>query len=220
MDNCGTQTKSLLISLHKLNTSEINGLPEDVFLGYSPIKDDLSPDVLSEKEFDEWASFTNEQRKSEYLTARFLFKEMMHAHFENKDIRLSKHPLGKPFATLESKEIYVSFSHSKDHVFCAISDHVDIGLDTEWLDREVHPKLVKRILGEEEWKVFSDEDPILLWTIKEAAVKCLGTGLRTNLKELTILKKGENKFSVKINNEKSFQICSFQKLNHQITIAF
>lgn len=81
---------------------------------------------------------------------------------------------------------------------------MDIGLDTEWLDRKVDQRIVKRILGESEWEVFSDEDPILLWTIKEAAVKCLGTGLRTNLKELEI-QKSEIEFLVRINDEKHFK---------------
>lgn len=203
-----------------LNTSSITDFPKHVILGYTDIRSDLSDELLSEDEKKEWNGFTNQQRKNEYLSARHLFKEMLSVSGLNSDHEIFKHPLGKPYAQNENEKLFVSFSHSKKHVFCAISESVDIGLDTEWLDRKVDQRVVKRILGESEWEVFSDEDPILLWTIKEAAVKCLGTGLRTNLKELEIQKKSEIEFLVRINDEKTFQICSFQELNHQISIAY
>jgi len=206
--------------LKLLDTSSISDFPEYVKLAYTQIENGLSSNILSGKELKEWKSFTNQHRKDEFLSARHLFFEMISELEENSEYVLRKHPLGKPYATHGKEEIFVSFSHSKDKVFCALSKKVDIGLDTEWLDRVVDERIVKRILGESEWKVFSDEDPILLWTIKEAAVKCLGTGLRTNLKELEIQKKGEAEFLVRINDEKSFQICSFQELNHQISIAY
>ncbi|MEQ8579293.1 MAG: 4'-phosphopantetheinyl transferase superfamily protein [Balneola sp.] len=203
-----------------LDTSLITDFPGKVKLGFSEIKTDLSIDLLSERERLEWDGFTNQQRKDEYLSARHLFKEILSVSGLSSDFEILKHPLGKPYAQTGNKELFLSFSHSKNHVFCAISETVDIGLDTEWLDRKVDQRIVKRILGESEWEVFSDEDPILLWTIKEAAVKCLGTGLRTNLKELKIQKKNDIKFLVRINDEKTFQICSFQELNHQISIAY
>ncbi|MBO6621511.1 MAG: 4'-phosphopantetheinyl transferase superfamily protein [Balneola sp.] len=203
-----------------LDTSLITDFPGKVKLGFTEIKADLSVDLLSERERSEWDSFTNQQRKNEYLSARHLFKEMLKASGMSSDFQIFKHPLGKPYAQNGNKVLFLSFSHSKNHVFCAISESVDIGLDTEWLGRKVDQRIVKRILGESEWEVFSDEDPILLWTIKEAAVKCLGTGLRTNLKELEIQKNNEVEFLVRINDEKTFQICSFRELNHQISIAY
>lgn len=203
-----------------LNTSSISDFPEHVKLAYIPIEHGRSPHLLSKNELTEWESFTNQHRKDEFLSARHLFSEMLSELEEGSEYILKKHPLGKPYATNGEENLFVSFSHSKDKVFCALSKKVDIGLDTEWLDRKVDERIVKRILGENEWEVFSDEDPILLWTIKEAAVKCLGTGLRTNLKELEIQKKGDAEFFVIINDEKSFQICSFQELNHQISIAY
>ena len=203
-----------------LDTSSIIDFPNDVKLGYSEIKSGLPIDILSEEERKEWEGFTNQHRKNEFLSARHLFNALLKSISKDSKFVLKKHPLGKPFASNEESELFVSFSHSKNLVFCAISNSVDIGLDTEWLDRNVDERIVKRILGESEWKVFSEENPILLWTIKEAAVKCLGTGLRTNLKELEIRKNGEIKFFVRINDEKTFQICSFQELNHQISIAY
>ncbi len=203
-----------------LNTSSRTDFPDHVIIGFSEIRSGLSNELLSENEGEEWKKFTNQQRKDEYLSARYLFKEMLTASGLSSQFEIRKHPLGKPYAQNGNETLFVSFSHSKNHVFCAISESTDIGIDTEWLDRKVDQRIVKRILGETEWDVFSEEDPILLWTIKEAAVKCLGTGLRTNLKELEIQKKNHIQFLVRINDEKTFQICSFQELNHQISIAY
>jgi len=206
--------------LKLLDTSSISDFPDDLKLGYSEIISNLPAEILSKEERKEWEGFTNQHRKDEFLSARHLFSELSNSNSAESEYKLKKHPLGKPFAINGDKERFVSFSHSKNLVFCAISDSIDIGVDTEWLGRNVDSRIVKRILGESEWEVFSDEDPILLWTIKEAAVKCLGTGLRTNLKELEIQKEGDSKLYVRINDEKTFQICSFKELNHQISIAY
>ncbi len=189
-------------------------------MGYAPINEGLSPSILTQKERAEWQGFTNESRKKEYLAARHLFRFLLAQGDLNPNFELNKEALGKPYAQFQSEILNVSFSHSKELVMCAISPQCDIGLDIEWSRRQVNERLVKRFLSENEWKVFGEENPIKLWTMKEAAVKCLGTGLRTNLIDLELHKVEENKFSVIINDDKSFQICSFQLLDHQISIAY
>tara|TARA_R110002096_G_scaffold52042_3_gene135747 strand:- start:6274 stop:6894 length:621 start_codon:yes stop_codon:yes gene_type:complete len=206
--------------LQIIDSKNINSFPTNTLLGYAPINEGLSPDVLTDKELEDWQGFTNKTRKDEFLTARHLFHFLLAQGDLNPNFELTKELLGKPFAQFQGKILNVSFSHSKELVMCAISTQCDIGLDIEWSRRQVNERLVKRFLSENEWKVFGEENPIKLWTMKEAAVKCLGTGLRTNLIELELRKVEENKFSVIINDDKSFQICSFQQLDHQISIAY
>lgn len=203
-----------------LDTSHIECWPSETVLAYSTIREDLSAAMLTEKEFLEWDAFSNTARKNEFLTARLLFRFIKEQIGLDPAFQLEKDALGKPYAVKGSSQLYVSFSHSREFVMCAVSDTRDIGLDIEWKRRKVDDKLVKRILNEQEWKVYGEEDPVKLWTMKEAAVKCLGTGLRTNLKELELKKNAKNRISVKINDDKSFQICSFTALDHQISIAY
>ncbi len=203
-----------------LDTSHIDCWPLGTVLAYSPIREDLHPDILTEKEQREWEGFSNTVRRNEFLTARSLFGFIKEQKGFDPALRLEKDTLGKPCAVNGSSRLYVSFSHSKEYVMCAVSKTRDIGLDIEWTRRKVDARLVKRILNEQEWEVYGEDDPLKLWTMKEAAVKCLGTGLRTNLKELKLKKNAKNRISIKINDDKSFQICSFTALDHQISIAY
>lgn len=207
--------------MNLLDTTEIPGFPKQVFIGWSPIKFDLNPAILSAQEQKNIEGFTNEKRTAEYLTARHLFWKMLkELNWEMNGVSIEKENLGKPFINTATGRRFVSFSHSPDMVLCAVSSHLDIGLDAELLDRKVNPQIVKRILSENEWKVYSEDDPIELWTMKEASVKSLGTGLRTNLKELELQKFEHGAFRIKLNHENELQGISFKALNHHIAIAY
>lgn len=203
-----------------LQTTTISNFPDDVIVGYSEILDGLSESVLSEKEHEEWSKFNNINRKNEFITTRHLFRMMLEEAGKPNTFEIQKSDSGKPFAKSNDSKLFVSFSHTNSAVFCAISSIHDIGLDSEPLDRKIDSRIVKRILNEKEWRQFENENPILLWTIKEATVKSMGTGLRTNLNELCIAKNEKERFIVRFNDEKTFQICSFQKMNHQLSIAY
>ena len=89
-------------------------------------------------------------------------------------------PGGKPYFT--EGGLHFSVSHSKGHVFCALSDR-QIGLDAEELDRAVKPGLAEKILSPGEYAQYlaaEDKNTALLtfWVLKEAAAKCSGRGLR------------------------------------------
>lgn len=87
---------------------------------------------------------------------------------------------GKPY--FSDSKWHFSISHTKDHVFCALSDH-PIGIDAEEADRTIDLRLADKILspGERaEYDATPDKRRALLtfWVLKEAAVKLAGTGLR------------------------------------------
>ncbi len=204
-----------------LDTSYLNKWPDDVVLGETGIEEAHSTDILSPPELEEFQGFTNPRRKGEYLSVRHFFYRLLNEKNIGFDqVSLTKEKLGKPFAQIGDRRVYVSFSHSQEKVYCAVSLANDIGLDAEHLQRNVGDKVVKRMLNKHEWSELSEEDPLRLWTIKEAVVKCMGTGLRTNMHELSIQKNKEDEFSVKFNNDKLFEICSFKETDHQIALAY
>ncbi|HET8865776.1 MAG TPA: 4'-phosphopantetheinyl transferase superfamily protein [Gracilimonas sp.] len=207
--------------MKKMDTSHIEGWPEEVALGIAEIIARRDKSILSESECNEYDSFTNPNRKAEFLSVRHLFYSLLdEMGIPSKEKSLLKHKDGKPYATAGKKLIHVSFSHSPSKVFCAISTVYDVGLDVELVDRVVNDKVVKRILNKEERKTLGEVDPVCLWTIKESVVKCMGTGLRTNLNDLTILKEEKNSFRVRFNNDNLFEICSFRQSDHQIALAY
>lgn len=97
---------------------------------------------------------------------------------EMPEIRIADR--GKP--SFVNGNVHFSITHTKAHVFCALSDR-EIGIDAEELDRPVKPHLAQKILsaGElAEYEAASDKNRALLtfWVLKEAAAKCSGQGLR------------------------------------------
>jgi phosphopantetheinyl transferase len=204
-----------------IDIAHITDWPEEVRLGVSEIMDGHSLDILSSEELEEFKGFKNDKRKAEYLSGRHLFRSLI-KDFEGDKLtfKLQKEPSGKPFASYNDENVHVSFSHSPRKVYCAVSKKYDIGLDVEHTERKINDAVVKRILNKEEWETVRFEDPVRLWTIKEAAVKCLGTGLRTNLEDLTIQKNKKNRFSVRFSDDKLFEICSFRVTDHQIALAY
>ena len=87
---------------------------------------------------------------------------------------------GKP--CFVGSSLHFSISHSKNHAFCALSEH-NIGIDAEELDRDVNLCLAEKMLSPAEKGRFDaaqDKHRALLtfWVLKEASVKLTGEGLR------------------------------------------
>jgi phosphopantetheinyl transferase len=81
----------------------------------------------------------------------------------------------------------VSLSHSKQWLAAVISDQSRIGIDLETSNRTVSEALKRRFFTEQEIQegVFTDH-PIWLWVIKEAVVKCIGTGIQSDLTKVVV----------------------------------
>lgn len=87
---------------------------------------------------------------------------------------------GKP--CLEGSKLHFSISHTKKHVFCALSAR-PVGIDAEETDRPIKLELAQKILSPAEfarWEQAPDPRAALLrlWVLKEAAVKLTGRGLQ------------------------------------------
>ena len=86
---------------------------------------------------------------------------------------------GKPY--FRDDPLYFSITHTKRHVFCALSE-TPVGIDGEEMDRRVNLHLADKILSPGERARYdraADSRLCLLrlWVLKEAYVKMLGTGL-------------------------------------------
>ncbi len=89
-------------------------------------------------------------------------------------------PRGKPY--FRESGVHFSITHTKDHVFCVLSDR-PVGIDAEEQDRAVNLRLADKILSPAErarYDAAADKRQTLLrfWVLKEAAAKCTGEGLR------------------------------------------
>lgn len=91
---------------------------------------------------------------------------------------------GKP-AIIGHPEIHFNISHCKHAVACAVSRQ-PVGIDVESI-REYHESLVRYTMNDAEIaRIESAADHasafIRLWTMKEAALKLIGTGIANDIK--------------------------------------
>ena len=113
--------------------------------------------------------------KKEKLISYYFRKKYVGDYFYNE--------YGKPL----SNNIYFNISNSKGVVVLATSKKHDIGVDVEILRRR-DEELIKFVTTDEEYAYINNEiDFLSIWTSKESLVKCIGTGIRTPLKEIPAL---------------------------------
>lgn len=111
---------------------------------------------------------------------RELLKTLYLEHFSAEMPEIFTTERGKPY--FSGGNVYFSISHTKNHVFCALSER-PIGIDGEEMDRDIDLRLAKKILSaneKQQYDAAADKRLALLtfWVLKEAAAKCTGEGLR------------------------------------------
>ena len=140
---------------------------------------------ISEQRREQALKFKFEQGQRLCVLAYQLLKEGLHKEYgitENPIFEYNEH--GKP-SIVGHPEIYFNLSHCKEAVVCVISNH-PIGVDVESI-REFKDSLVNYTMNADEVReIESSENPasafIRLWTMKEATMKLVGTGISNDMK--------------------------------------
>lgn len=127
----------------------------------------------------------------------------------------------KPSASLNGEVVSVSFSHTTEAVCAVISKKWVVGIDMESTNRNVSEGLAARMKHSGELLKFYDNNPIIkIWTMKEAALKAIGTGLRKPMNSVRLESVTENLFKAEIFNGINAEICSFQLNDQWISICY
>ena len=142
---------------------------------------------ISEQRREQALKFKFEQGQRLCVLAYQLLKEGLHKEYgitENPIFEYNEH--GKP-SIVGHPEIYFNLSHCKEAVVCAISNH-PIGIDVESI-REFKDSLVNYTMNDDEVReIEASENPasafIRLWTMKEATMKLIGTGISNDMKSV------------------------------------
>ena len=144
------------------------------FLDCSPLLDQLELDralpLLDESRRNKVNRFPLAEKKAQCaavgLLLRHLFGDVAYRYGEN----------GKPYLANRT-DLFFNVSHSGNYVVCAISD-TDIGVDIE-VGSAIRPAVMRRCFNtmEQEWIDNDSKHFIRLWTMKEAYMKLVGSGL-------------------------------------------
>ncbi len=107
-----------------------------------------------------------------------------------EDIVFKYNRYGKPY--VKNIPVHFSISHSGNYVVCAVSEN-EIGIDIEKI-RDIDSRICKRFATEAEADyISSNQNRIFeIWTLKEAYFKCIGTGLTSDIKNISFDISGEN----------------------------
>ena len=126
---------------------------------------------------------------------------------ENPVFEYNEH--GKP-SIVGHPEICFNLSHCKEAAICAISDQ-PVGVDVESV-RSFNESLVRYTMNEDEIRqIESSEDRavafIRLWTMKESAMKLIGTGISNDMKHVLQQKRLEFETFVDAESHFVYSIC-------------
>lgn len=148
---------------------------------------------------EEYAFFTAEKRKQEWLAVRILLRELIG---EEKEIVYL--PSGKPF--LKDGSMHVSFSHTMGYVAVAIHPSAEVGVDIERYGNRVK-RVASRFIREDEKESVALGDEIygllLHWSAKETMFKLMNEQAVDFIDHLQVL-------PFRLNKSGMFKACEYR----------
>ena len=167
---------------------------------------------ISEQRREQALKFKFEQGQRLCVLAYQLLKQGLREEYgitENPVFEYNEHD--KP-SIVGHPEIHFNLSHCKEAAICVVSDQ-PVGVDVESV-RSFNESLVRYTMNETEVKeIESAEDQavafIRLWTMKESALKLIGTGISNELKQ--VLQQENLQFQTFVDTQRRFvySICHF-----------
>ena len=140
---------------------------------------------ISPQRREQALKFKHEQGQRLCVLAYQLLKQGLREEYgitENPVFEYGEH--GKP-SIVGHPDIFFNLSHCKEAAACVVSDR-PVGIDVESI-REYKESLARYTMSDtEQEQILSAEHPdvafIRLWTMKEATLKLIGTGISNDLK--------------------------------------
>ena len=141
--------------------------------------------------------FVKATSRNQHVVGRGMARRLLSGdQVEPQAIRFAVESHGKPYV-VEPEAVRRPFNlaHTDGLVLCGIGNHHHrlVGVDVERLDRRTDPSLADRYFSPPEIELIhrcpNDADRrvtfLKIWTLKEAFIKAIGTGLQTPLADFT-----------------------------------
>jgi len=192
------------------------------FIEHSTIPDDIwvAVRVAGTSTVPEASGSRAEARIREKAAGRSLITDMVAERFGRESLLIESAENQKPSAIYNDKPLQISIAHTRSLICGAVSERKKIGIDIESVNRQVDSRLRKRILHKEESNNLPEIKTLQIWTIKEAALKWLGSGLRTDMNSICIVSAENPLFRVMFPGGQQVAISSFEHRGHWVSIAY
>jgi 4'-phosphopantetheinyl transferase len=155
-----------------------------------PFVGDDAQALLSDDERVRQRSFVSPELRRRFGAARAGLRTLLgrHLDLDPRHLAFATNEFGKPRLAGDG-QVQFNLSHCEERAVLAISDTTEVGIDLERERPIEHVDLAKRYFHPNEVTAITaspDEAEqrrafFLVWTLKEAVVKALGTGLSTPL---------------------------------------
>lgn len=139
--------------------------------------------LLNDAERARSRRFVTEALQQRFVAARARVRALLGAHLgrDPRELVFVENEFGKP-RLADRPDVHFSLSHSQDRALLAVSEGLEIGADLEGVRSVDHLGLARRYFHRNEVAAIERHaDPqqafFRIWTLKEAVVKALGTGL-------------------------------------------
>lgn len=170
---------------------------------------DAALGVISEQRRQQALKFRHEQGRRTSVLAYLLLKQALREGYgitANPLFEYGEH--GKP-VIIGHPEIHFSLSHCRDAVACAVGSR-PVGIDVESI-REYKEPLARYTMNDDELgQIVAAPRPevafIRLWTMKEAALKQIGTGISNELKTV-LTDHADLKFTTHVRPQYVYTVC-------------
>jgi 4'-phosphopantetheinyl transferase len=150
---------------------------------------------LASQEQARVARLRMEDDRSRFTLGRALIRECLRSYVPQLDeeIPFAYTPRGRPYLA-ENEAIHFSISHTHDLVAVAVTAGGQVGIDLEFLRRDLNPiELARRIFSEKDFHAFEmvpEKEKLRIffraWTRKEAYLKARGEGISAGLEQVTV----------------------------------
>lgn len=158
----------------RLKTANIHALPEEAHAW------------LSDEERARAATYSHPERCASFVAGRWAVRALLHEilGIPPREIALLVHPDGWIYAP-DAPNWAVSISHTA-HLAAAGVAPSRIGVDLERTSRRMSPALHRYLFHPNDPQPALEEQRMALWTIKEAVLKAMHTGLRVRPNTLRV----------------------------------
>ena len=184
------------------------------------VRNTSSSQLLTEKDKERLQSIKSAKARAEFSYSHTLLNNLLISRLgitiDELDFSYNSH--SKPYLSnrlFNSSLLYFSLSHSSNTVAIGISEGVDIGIDIEDMTKrklEACQKLAERYYtpSEQEYlKSSSNSAQIFIkrffqiWTLKEAYLKAIGSGINVSLSSLDFILNNNNVNLINTNEKES-----------------
>jgi len=193
-------------------------IKEIEFIDHTSIPDDI---WVAVRDVDPGAAGSREvMRVREKEAGRSLIKDVVAEKLGRESLQIDSAENQKPSAIYNGNPLQISIAHTRRLICGAVSERKNIGIDLESVDRKVVNRLRKRILHKDESNDLREITTLQIWTMKEAALKWLGSGLRTGMNSICIVSAENPLFRVMFPGGKHVSISSIEHKSHWVSIAY